>query len=96
VSLFNNFFGAFLFMSSITKGDDLAAEQDSRIGYTYKDLAARTGLTARFWRREVSLGRIPFVKFDQAVIILPADLERYLASRRRVKSEESETTTANQ
>jgi hypothetical protein len=57
------------------------------VSYTYKTLAAATGMTARFWRREVALGRIPFVKFDQAVVVLHADLERYLAERRRVKSE---------
>jgi hypothetical protein len=74
----------------------LAANQQPRIGYTYKALAAGTGLSARFWRREVSLGRIPFVKFEKAVIILPADLERYLADRRRVKGGESESSDANQ
>jgi hypothetical protein len=68
----------------------VAAEENSPVGYTYKSLSAATGMSARFWRREVALGRIPSVKFDQAVMILHADLARYLASRRRVKNEEAQ------
>jgi hypothetical protein len=72
----------------------LAAQQNPHIGYTYKALAAATGLSARFWRLQVAEGNIPFVKFKQAVIILPADLERYLAERRRVK-EKAQTQVDN-
>lgn len=74
----------------------LQAETKQRVGYTYKALAAATGLSARFWRLKVSQGEIPYVKFDQAVLILPEDLDRFLASHRRVKGEESERTNANQ
>jgi hypothetical protein len=66
------------------------------VGYTYKTLAAATNLSVNFWRREVRLGRIPCVKFDNAVMILPADLDQYLASRRRIRNEESEPSTSNQ
>jgi hypothetical protein len=34
----------------------------------------------------VAEGNIPYVKFGQAVLILPADLEAFLAERRRIKS----------
>jgi hypothetical protein len=59
----------------------------SVVGYTYQALADATGLSKRFWRLQVAEGRIPVVKFNKAVLILPADLEQFLASRRRVKSE---------
>jgi hypothetical protein len=66
----------------------LIPEGNSPIGYTYKTLAASTGLSSRFWRREVALRRIPFVKFDRMVVILHADLEQYLAERRWAKGGE--------
>jgi len=82
-------------VDSITKGeyDLLVAEQASPIGYTYKMLEARGPFSARFWRREVKLRRIPFVKFDQAVIILHDDLEQYLAERRREKGAGNQADT---
>ena len=68
----------------------MISEQISPIGYSYKALAEATGLSVSFWRREVRLGRIPFVRFDQAVLILPADLAEYFAQRRQVKSERAQ------
>jgi hypothetical protein len=73
----------------------LAANEQPRIGYTYKALAAATGLSARFWRLQVAEGNIPFVKFKQAVIILPADLDAYLAERRRVKNGKAKEEAQN-
>ena len=78
------------------KGETLVAEGNTPIGYTYQALAENFGMSKSFWRREVRLRRIPFVKFDQAVIILHADLEAYLAERRRAKGGESGTNDANQ
>jgi hypothetical protein len=57
------------------------------VGYTYQALADATGLSKRFWRLQVAEGKIPVVKFNKAVLILPADLDQFLASRRRVKGE---------
>jgi hypothetical protein len=69
------------------KGENLSEELKERMAYSYKDLAAITPYTARFWRREVALGRIPCVKSDQAVTILRSDLDQWFAERRRVKGE---------
>lgn len=65
----------------------MSAELKNRVAYRYKDLAVITPYSARFWRREAALGRIPIVKSDQGVIILAVDLDKWLADRRQVKSE---------
>jgi len=80
----------------LRKEKTLPQEKKSRVGYTYKALEEETGYSKRFWRREVALGRIPFVKFDQGVMILQADLDEYLAKRRQVKSATPQKETRTQ
>jgi hypothetical protein len=72
------------------------SNQVSPKAFTYKTLAAATGRSARFWRKEVADGKIPFAKDNGTVWILPADLDRYFAERRQVRrGDESESTNAN-
>src|SRR5262245_40747425 len=63
----------------------LQKDQISPVAYSFKSLSEATGLSVNFWRREVHLGRLPYVRFEKAVRILHADLDAYLAERRRVK-----------
>jgi hypothetical protein len=84
---------SFMDLKTDNEGGILSQEIKSRVGYTYQALAEATGLSKRFWRLQVAEGKIPFVKFNQAVLILPADLEQFLASRRRVKSDNAQEKT---
>jgi hypothetical protein len=73
----------------------MVIEQTTQIGYTLKTLAARTGMSIQFWRREIRLGRLPYVQFDQKIAVLPADLERYFAERRREGTRHQAETLAS-